>query len=601
MTPAVIFLTEGAADIARRIADGLDGARLHGPRSLAGADVGFETPTLHLQTLFAQGSPIVGVCASGILIRALAPVLGGKSTDPPVVSVAADGSAVVPLLGGHRGANDLARRIAALTEGAAAITTASEAHPGFALDSPPPGWRPVDGDTARPVMAALVKGEPVRLETDCPGVSWPPARAFTTDGELSVQVTDRVAGKAAATLTLHPPTLALGIGCERDVDAPVAVKAALDTLARGGLALNSIAAVGSVALKADEPAVRAVAEALSSPLRLFEAVDLERETPRLANPSDLVYAEVGCHGVAEAAALALAGDAGELVVPKERIGPVTIAVARSPTAIVPPLAGRASGRLSVVGIGPGDRDWRTAEAVSTLLAADDVVGYALYLDLVNDVTRRAAQHPFPIGAEDDRVVHALNLAASGRTVALVASGDPGIYALATLVFERLAASDDRSWRGVDINVVPGLSALQAAAARSGAPLGHDFCAISLSDLLTPSGVIERRIRAAAEGDFAVVFYNPQSRSRRTLLESARQTLLAWRPAATPLIVARNLGRPGEDVRIETLGDADLTAVDMLSLVIVGNSETRLVSTVSGKRVFAPRGYGVTAARQAEGP
>jgi cobalt-precorrin 5A hydrolase/precorrin-3B C17-methyltransferase len=193
--------------------------------------------------------------------------------------------------------------------------------------------------------------------------------------------------------------------------------------------------------------------------------------------------------------------------------------------------------------------------------------------------------------QEARARAARDLAAAGRRVALVSSGDAGIYAMAALVFELVEHSDAPAWQRVAIEVSPGISALQAAAARSGAPLGHDFCAISLSDLLTPRAVIEQRLEAAAAGDFVTVLYNPASRQRRDGLVRALAILAAARPPDTPLIHARNLGRDGETVALCRLGAFDPAAVDMLSLVVVGARQTRLVEQ-SGRApfVYTPRGY-----------
>jgi len=590
MSAELIALTEAGLTLARRLAAVLPGARVHGLKGrTSGADVTFDDAGDHVRALFLEGRPIVGLCAAGILIRLIAPVLGHKATDPAVVAVAEDGSAVVPLIGGHHGANALARHLAAATGGVAAVTTAGDSRLGFALDDPPPGWKVEPPERVKAVTAALLAGAPVRLERDA-GLDWPPPPAFADHGDLTVLVSDRTDLSDVVDVCVRPPTLAFGIGCERDVAPETAVAAAGAALEAAGLARGALAAVGSIDVKADEPAVHAVADAFGVPLRLFAPDMLEAETPRLGNPSKLVFRTVGCHGVAEAAALALAGDGASLVVPKQASHGVTVAIARVARPIAGALPGRPPGRLFVVGIGPGAAGWRTAEAVRALRLANHVVGYDLYLELAADLFGGAERHAFPLGAEQARVTSALDLAAAGHDVALVCSGDPGIYALATLVFETLETATDRARRGVAVTVVPGISALQAAAARAGAPLGHDFCAISLSDLLTPRGQILARVRAAADGDFVTAFFNPQSRRRRTLLGEAVALLRGARPAQTPVLVARNLGRPGESVEIVPLDAFEPEGVDMLSIVIVGNSESRIVSTVSGDRMTTPRGY-----------
>lgn len=251
--------------------------------------------------------------------------------------------------------------------------------------------------------------------------------------------------------------------------------------------------------------------------------------------------------------------------------------------------GRPRGRLAIVGIGPGDAAWRTPEASALLASADDIVGYSLYLDLLGPALVGKRRHDSPIGSESERARQALDLAAAGGSVALVSSGDPGIYGLAALVFELIDREARRDWSAVDIVVAPGISAMQAAAARVGAPLGHDFCAISLSDLLTPWDAIRARLDAAARADFVVALYNPRSARRQAQLTEAAQILLSHRAPDTPCLIARNLGRTGETqqfLRLDELADA---AADMLSLVLVGNRRTKLLSGAT-PRLYTPRGY-----------
>ncbi len=244
------------------------------------------------------------------------------------------------------------------------------------------------------------------------------------------------------------------------------------------------------------------------------------------------------------------------------------------------------GKLYIIGIGPGTRELLVPAAKIALLQCTDLVAYSLYLELLGDAVDGKTCHDSPLGEEVARAGLSLDIAASGRTTALVSSGDAGIYAMATLVFELIAGDDRGAWSGVDIEVIPGISAMQLAAARVGAPLGHDFCTISLSDLLTPWSVIEKRLHAAAAGDFVVAFYNPVSKRRDWQLNSARDILLAQRGARTPVVVARNLSRETEHVRVIALAELDAADIDMLTLVIVGNSETRN----TGRWVFTPRGY-----------
>ncbi|MHA1545709.1 MAG: precorrin-3B C(17)-methyltransferase [Alphaproteobacteria bacterium] len=603
--PAIIILSALALPLAQRIAAAFPASTIHGPAGRVGgagpAITQFTDLAAHLAGLFADGRPIIGLCASGILIRSLAPVLRDKHNEPPVLAVAEDGSAVVPLLGGHHGANTLAGRIAEILGCSAAITTASDLALGVALDAPPPGYHLANlgnpGDV-KAFTARLLAGEKTRLSGPAPwleGLGFIDAQA----GELCISVTEKIADPSAGHLVYHPEIIALGVGCERGCDAGELDDLVHRTLAQAGIAPAAIAVVASIDLKEDEDAVVELAQRLSRPARYFTADELEAQAPRLANPSALVFDEVGCHGVCEGAALACVGASGALIVAKQKSARATCAVARSANVLDPAKCGRPRGHLAVVGLGPGAAAWRTPQATALIAQAGDLVGYSLYLDLAGPLGHGQTRHDFALGEEADRVAHALGLAAKGHRVALVCSGDPGIFALASLVFE-MVEGGPAARRRIEIEVAPGITAMQAGAARAGAPLGHDFCAISLSDLLTPRHTIETRLLAAATGDFVTSFYNPASKRRRTLLPRAREIFLRHRPPKTPVIVASNLGREGELVTVTTLRDFDPATVDMLTLVIFGSSTSRVVERAGAPPwIFTPRGYH-TGASQKDG-
>jgi precorrin-3B C17-methyltransferase len=248
-----------------------------------------------------------------------------------------------------------------------------------------------------------------------------------------------------------------------------------------------------------------------------------------------------------------------------------------------------SGILFVLGLGPGPADWMTPECARALAEADALLGYKTYVERVPE---RAGLERFPSDnrVEIERARAALGLAEAGRKVALASGGDPGVFAMAAAVFEAIE-SGPPAWRALDLRVLPGVSAMQAAAARLGAPLGHDFCAISLSDILKPWDIVLRRLEAAARGDFVIALYNPASRERRRLGE-AFDLLRGLKSGATPVAFARAVGRPNEAIAISTLAEADPERADMQTLVLIGSSETRAISRGGAAPwLLTPRSYG----------
>ncbi|SHF30880.1 cobalt-precorrin 5A hydrolase / precorrin-3B C17-methyltransferase [Litoreibacter ascidiaceicola] len=584
--PVILCLNRAGEATAHRIAKLLD-APVHGRETRVDqADVFFANALDHTRMLFQAGTPIIGVCASGILIRAVAPVLADKTAEPPVLSVSDDGAVVVPLLGGHRGANRLAAQIAQALGATAAVTTAGDVALGVALDEPPAGYRLANPENAKDVMAKLLSGAGATIEGNTPWLADLPKGDAVTIACTTAPAT--------ADLVFHPQQATLGVGCARNCAPEELHDLVMKTLIEANIAPAALKAIYTLDLKADEPAVHALSRALDIPVRVFDAATLEAETPRLQNPSDVVFAEVGTHGVSEAAALAGAGDTATLIAPKHKTKNATCAVALAPQPITE-LRGRARGKLSIIGIGPGQHSWRTPEASQLVNEAEELVGYGLYIDLLGPLAYGKHRSDFPLGGEEDRCRYALERAGEGRNVALICSGDAGIYAMGALVFELLDRSPEDlgvtdAARRVEVVSTPGVSALQGAAARAGAPLGHDFCAISLSDLLTPREDIVKRLHAAAEGDFVIAFYNPVSMRRRTLLAESRDILLKHRPADTPVMLASSLGRPEEHVRYRRLDELEVDEVDMLTVVLVGSSHSKLAQLGEGPRMYTPRGY-----------
>ncbi|MEO7223121.1 MAG: cobalamin biosynthesis protein [Devosia sp.] len=572
MKPAIVTFAASGTITATRLAP------------LIGAEIVEGTPQI-VRRLFADGRPIIGICAAGILIRLRAPVLIDKHKEPPVIAISQDGAHIVPLLGGHHGANRLAREIADHLGGTAVLTTASDSKFARGLDEPPEGIVLENPDRAKAAMAAALRGESI-VATGA--TDWLHEAGYTV-------------GTGLDPLIYNAKTLVAGIGAERGVAADEVIALIEETLVTENLAPQSLAALATIDIKSDESAFHSAATHFGVPLRLFTATELNQERDRLLNPSAIVEAETGTPGVAEAAAL----KAGTLLVPKRKSARATCAIGQAETPIDPTTLGRAPGLLHVVGIGPGDRLSRSAAAVAALDSATDWVGYHLYLDLIADLRFAQLVHRFPLGDEELRVRHALELAAEGKTVALVCSGDAQIYAMASLVFELIEAGGPRevtaAARRVAVEIHPGISAFQAASASAGALIGHDFACISLSDLLTPTDTIRQRLAAAAAGDFVTALYNPRSQRRTDLIVEARSLFLGHRPSDTPVIVASNLGRPAERVEVITLAAFDPATVDMLTIVLIGSSASRTLKRGNGTTVaFTPRGYHVKAAPSAVG-
>ena len=600
-SPAFVVLNKTGAELARKIASHVSGAEVHGLKArLSDVDLSFEKTADHLRNLFSEDRAIIAVLSAGIVIRALAPLLVDKTKEPPVLIISEDGKSVIPLLGGHFGANELANIISDFLNIKPSITTAGDARYGVAIVNPPVGWRVANREVAKPIMAALLNDEPVSIvnkTSDSINIDWLSDFKFSLSGNCAkrIIITHLSFTGKSTDLVLAPGVLAVGIGCERGVSSESILDFVTLVFKKFKLNKYAIACIATIDIKEDERAILDLANLWEVPLRLFDAPILENETPRISDRSDYVFAAVGCHSVCEASALAAAGPDAELIVTKQKRDGITCAIALSPDIILPEKVGRARGRLAVIGIGPGLNDWRVPEATNEISRATEIVGYKLYLDLLGPLIDDKNRYDYPLGEERDRVAKALSLAAEGKEVALISSGDAGIYAMACLVFELIEhgfmGNIRPEWLRIDVHVVPGISALQAAAAKIGAPLGHDFCVISLSDLLTPWKVIETRLERAAEGDFVIALYNPVSMKRRKHLGFARDIILNYRSKETPVVVAKNLGRKDENTNVITLKELNADNIDMMTVVLIGSSQTRLLADNNGKTyVYTPRGY-----------
>jgi cobalt-precorrin 5A hydrolase/precorrin-3B C17-methyltransferase len=602
MKAACYALTGKGARLARRIALDLDGD-FFAPLRLDLPDArGFSSLPDLVKRTFRLYQTHVFIGAAGIAVRCIAPHLRHKSRDPAVLVCDRRGGHVISLLSGHLGgANALARKVAALVGGRAVITTASDAEGLPALDvlAREAGCATADPFEMKSMQTALLEGERIRLID--------PLHCLPIEHEAFVRLADPedvpedafhvIAGwrgipAAPKRLRLTVPVLYAGIGCRKNISAGAVLEAIEAALREAGAEMPALAGLASISLKEREAGLLEAARRLRLPLRFFDARALA-DIP-VPNPSRKAGEILGSPpiGVCEGAALAAAGlPEAELLLPKRARAGVTVALALgrpvSRSAPVPetPPREKTPAPLRIVGIGPGDAAGMTARAEAALEASRLVAGYSLYVDMLPpELLRGRERVTTGMRRETDRCKAAVDAALAGIPTALVCSGDAGVYGMAGLVFELLEQRDPA--HRIPVEVVPGVPALCSAAALLGAPLMHDFACVSLSDLLTPWELIVRRVEAALRADFVLVLYNPRSKGRSGHLAVILELIRKTRPAHTPVGLVRQAYRPGQETSAGSLGDFDPTRADMLSIVFVGNSSTRLI----GNRMVTPRGY-----------
>jgi cobalt-precorrin 5A hydrolase / precorrin-3B C17-methyltransferase len=540
MRPAIVILGQGSLATARRIAQVYPGAAIHGLLGrVDGADQTYSEFGTTLRQLYQQGTPLIVLCAAGIVIRTLAPLLLEKGEEPAVLAVAEDGSAVVPLLGGLGGVNGMAREIAAALGVAAAITTSGELRFGTCLLNPPTGYQLADLELGKRFVSDLLAGESVRIEGAAP---WLDQANLPQDRQarLAIHVGSAERVPAANELLIYPQTVC--VTCKPAAQLAQRVRAALHA---SGIAVQSLACLLASDTQMAEPSLHEAALELGVPLR---------------------FAEV------------------------EQTEDIVVSVAEQPLDVS--RVGRPRGRLAVIGLGPGAADLMVPAVKAELARCTDVLGYETYVRMAGPFRDDQVQHCTDNREEMQRARHAFELAAQGRSVVVVSSGDPGVFAMAAAVIEALHESSDPAWHQVDLEILPGVSASLATAAQAGAPLGHDFCVMSLSDNLKPWSIIEQRLDLASQADLALAFYNPISRARPWQLGRALEIVAQHRSAETPVVLGRDIGRPGQTLRVITLGQLTPEQVDMRTMVLIGSSTTCVFPRAGGGEwVYTPRWYG----------
>ncbi|OOV93760.1 MULTISPECIES: precorrin-3B C(17)-methyltransferase [Pseudomonas] len=540
MTPAIVILGQGSLATARKLQQVYPGALIHGlVTRVEGADRTYSEFGATLRQLYQQGTPLIALCAAGIVIRTLAPLLLEKGEEPAVLAVAEDGSAVVPLLGGLGGVNVMARDIAAALGVSAAITTSGELRFGTCLLNPPAGYQLADIELGKRFVSDLLAGESVRIEGAAP---WLEEANLPQDQQarLAIHVGSAERTPAANELLIYPQNIY--VTCRPGAQLAERVRTALQ---EAGVAVQSLACLLASDLQMADASLHEAASALGVPLR-FAAL-----TP---------------------------------------VADISITVAEQPLDLSQ--VGRPRGRLAVIGLGPGAAELMVPAVKAELARCTDVLGYETYVRMAGPFRDDQVQHCTDNREEMQRARHAFELAAQGRSVVVVSSGDPGVFAMAAAVIEALHESSEPAWHQVDLEILPGVSASLATAAQAGAPLGHDFCVMSLSDNLKPWSIIEKRLDLASQADLALAFYNPISRSRPWQLGRALEIVALHRTPLTPVVLGRDIGRPGQTLRVTTLGQLTPEQVDMRTMVLIGSSTTCVFPRAGGGEwVYTPRWYG----------
>ncbi len=558
----------------------------------------------YLASIWSQNNAFIFSLATGAVVRLIAPLLQDKLNDPAIIVIDATGNFVISLCSGHQGgADQLTRLIAHQLNATPIITGAANGLnlPGIDILGFPFGWGKGQGNWTE-VSSLIARGETVQVIQEVGSTLWqnnlpknhPLYFGFSDvnetinpQGRIWISATERRFANESnfPKVQWHPRVLWVGIGCIRGTSQNLIERAINQVFQQYHLAINAIAGLATIELKADEIGLIAYCRDKQFPLKIFSADTLKIiEVP---NPSSIVQQEVGTPSVAEASAIAAANsDVNFLLVSKQIIksedeGSVTIAIAQSNREYT----GK-KGTLYLVGTGPGNLNQLTPAAKTAITDADVIIGYSLYLDLIKPLQCPGQIiEALPITQEKQRATRAIELAQWGLTVAVVSSGDCGIYGMAGLVLEELKK---QGWDGQNpsVEVVPGITALQATASRVGAPLMHDFCAISLSDLLTPWEVIKKRLEAAAMADFVTAIYNPRSQTRTQQIIHTQKVFLQYRDSQTPVALVRSAYREDEEITLTSLEKMLDFTIDMLTTVIIGNSSTYR----HNNWIITPRGY-----------
>ncbi|MBI5098396.1 MAG: cobalamin biosynthesis protein [Nitrospirae bacterium] len=627
VTTAIFYITNNSLKLAQRIQTLYPDARI-----IKFTSVGANSRS-PLRRYWNESGSLIFIMAAGIVVRTISSLVKDKNTDPAVVVVDEKGRYAVSFLSGHLGgANRIAEELADFLKGNAVITTASDVNNLPSIDM----WARknnlvIENWKLIPKIATkLINKGVLKVYADVGAIHELPLPKEFIQVDNPAHADMLITNKNSkfklqnSKLYLRPKNLVIGIGCNSRTSADEIENTVKKTLGANNLAFASIHSIATIDKKGNEPGLISFARKYKFKVNTFTPDELNSAFSRQQSAislSNAAFKATGAYAVAEPAAL-LAAEADTLLVKKQKRGNVTVAVAeqrkrgsaearkrerkslRTSTLTNLP----AYGKLFIVGTGPGGIEHITPRAQEAIRESDAIVGYGTYLDLIEGLIKDKEIVSTGMTQEVDRCRKAVELALSGKTVSIISGGDPGIYAMAGLVFELLSAeamkrgsvkvrkrgsAQEKTYElprflasSLSVEVIPGISALNACAARLGSPLMHDFASISLSDRLTPWKLIEKRLESAAMADFVIVLYNPKSKGRPEHINKARDIILKYRNPDTPAGIVKGAMRENEEIVITNLKNMLEHKIDMQTTVIIGNSQTFVWNNL----MITPRGY-----------
>ena len=553
-------------------------------------------PIDFLKDHWEKNNKLIFIGSIGAVVRLISPFIRSKEHDPAILVMDAKAENVISILGGHKkGGDRFANEMASALQANAICTSDSFTEKRLPLDCFGEGWGWKRGGNDfywRKLMIRVSREQKNIIFQSKGSKIWHKLQSCSNysfleeESEIFPENIDLYIGQEEKRgCSWNPPSIIVGIGCERNTDEKMLERAIKDSFFQNGLSILSISCIATIDKKNDEIGLLNLSKKNEWPIYFFSALELSKV--KVPNPSNAVMKEMGTASVAEAAAILRGAESGRLILEKQiyysnedEFGAVTISLVEFEKPFAPH-----RGELHLIGSGPGKLEMLTSDSRRALARCVAWVGYTPYLNYLDSIrSHDQVRIDSELTFEKDRCQHALNLAKEGAKVALISSGDSGIYGMAGLALE-LWLDESIGSRPL-FQVHPGISSFQMAAAKLGAPFMNDFCSISLSDLLTPWNQIEKRIKSAAKGDFVIAIFNPKSLKRDWQLKKAFDVLLEFRKPTTPVAIARQLGRREESIKIATLETLAFDQVDMLTILIIGNSQ----SVIKNNRFLTPRGY-----------